>query len=183
MVMRKGRGREVPGWMGGGEGGAGAFAAAVHRSVRCSGPMDARGMKPGPGNRPKVNVAERAARVGIDVKSIPPPKRNGPRWTDSTMAWSGGRTPTRDDRAASITGGSPIRMSVACTRRTILRRTAGRRDAADSFPHGLRTGQVSLSSEHRIRRRPCSRPRNPRTSEHVRHLVRGQTVKNGISGR
>jgi hypothetical protein len=48
-------------------------------------------------------------------------------------------------------------------------------------PHGLRTGQVHLSSEHRIRRRPCSRPRNPRLSEHVRRIVRGQTLKHKLT--
>lgn len=59
--------------------------------------------------------------------------------------------------------------------------SAGRRVAADSFPHGLRAGHVLLRSEHRTGRRPCSRPRNPRTSDHVRGIVRGQTVKNKLS--
>ncbi|MFI0710500.1 transposase [Streptomyces inhibens] len=57
----------------------------------------------------------------------------------------------------------------------------GRQFAADSFPHGLRTGHVPLWSEHRIRRRPCSRPRNPRTGDQVRGIVRGQTMKNKLS--
>lgn len=59
--------------------------------------------------------------------------------------------------------------------------TARHRDAADSFPHGLRTGQVRLSSEHRIRRRSCSGPQNPRMSDHCRVIVRGQTIKHKLS--
>lgn len=58
---------------------------------------------------------------------------------------------------------------------------AGRQLAADSFPHGLRAGHVPLWSEHRIRRRPCSRPRNPPTGDQVRGIVRGRTARNKLS--
>lgn len=76
------------------------------------------------------------------------------------------------DRAAmSAAADGPIDMVI-----DLLPPSAPSSAAADSFPHGLRTGQVPLWSEHRIRRRPCSRPENPRTGNHVRGIVRGHRV-------